>query len=356
MIVDVHGHVSAPEGLYAYKANILSHRGAHGRGGVAVSDDQLREAVESPSASFGISHLEHLDTAGIDVQLISPRPYTMMHSEEPAKLVTWFVEETNNVIHRVCGLYPDRFKAVAGLPQSPATEPAEWVGELRRCVEELGFVGALLNPDPMEGRPPAPPGLGDRYWYPVYEALCELDVPALVHSAGCRPPARESYSLHFILEETVAIASLLDSDVARDFPDLKLVISHGGGAIPYQVGRFLPAAARNRSGVSYYDKLRTLWFDTCLYTRDGIELLLRTVGVDRCLFGSEKPGTGSVRNPANGRWFDDIKVLIDEIDWLDDDDRARLFETNAATLFRLGDLTPVFDEDAAGAATGGGGA
>jgi predicted TIM-barrel fold metal-dependent hydrolase len=335
MIVDVHGHVSAPDGLYAYKANILSHRGAHGRGGVAVSDDQLREAVETANGAFGISHLEHLDAAGIDVQIISPRPYTLMHSEEPAKLVQWFSEETNNVIHRVSQLYPERFRAMAGLPQSPSTTPAEWVGELRRCVEELGFVGALLNPDPMEGQSPPLPGLGDRYWYPVYEALCELDVPALVHSAGCRPPARESYSLHFILEETIAVTSLLDSDVARDFPDLKLIISHGGGAIPYQVGRFLPAAARNPGGGSYYDRMRTLWYDTCLYTREAIELLIHTVGVDRCLFGSEKPGTGSVRNPANGRWYDDIRLLIDEIEWLTDDERARLFAGNTTELFGL---------------------
>ena len=183
MIIDVHGHVSAPDALYAYKANVLSHRGAHGRGRVTATDDQLREAVEQPGGAFGISHLEHLDTAGIDVQLISPRPYTMMHSEDPARIVQWFIEETNNVIHRVCGLYPDRFRGMAGLPQSPSTGPAAWAGELRRCVTELGFVGALINPDPMEGQGPPLPGLGDRFWYPLYEAFCELDVPALIHSA-----------------------------------------------------------------------------------------------------------------------------------------------------------------------------
>jgi predicted TIM-barrel fold metal-dependent hydrolase len=345
MILDVHGHVSAPDGLYAYKANLLSHRGAHGRGGAGLSDDQLRAAVEIPNRAFGISHLEHLDEAGIDVQLISPRPYTMMHSEEPAKLVQWFIEETNNVIHRVCGLYPERFRAMAGLPQSPATGPVAWAGELRRCVEELGFVGALINPDPMEGQGPPLPGLGDRYWYPLYEAFCELDVPALVHSAGCRPPARESYSLHFILEETIAVASLLDSDVHRDFPSLKLIVSHGGGAVPYQVGRFLPGAARNRAAGSYRDRLRTLWYDTCLYTRDAIELLIRTVGADRCLFGSEKPGTGSVRNPASGRWFDDIRLLIDDIDWLTDEDRTCVLAGNAAELFGLAGQLAAADPD-----------
>jgi len=334
VIIDVHGHVTAPESLYAYKAGLLSHRGAHGRGAVSATDDALREAVLAPSHFGGISHLDHLDQAGIDLQLISPRPYTMMHSEEPAKLVQWYTEETNNIIHRVSGLFPDRFGAMAGLPQSPLTDPAEWTKELRRCVEELGFVGCLLNPDPKEGQYPPLPPLGDRYWYPVYEVMCELDVPALVHSASCRPPARETYSLHFIQEETINVASLVDSAVHKDFPELKLVISHGGGALPYQVGRFIAQAVRrNRDPIPYLHRLRTLWFDTCLYTQDAIELLLRTVGVDRCVFGSEKPGTGSGINPENGRWFDDIKLLIDDVAWLSDDDRSDLFERNVRSVF-----------------------
>ncbi|HEY3685349.1 MAG TPA: amidohydrolase family protein [Streptosporangiaceae bacterium] len=335
MIIDVHGHVSAPAGLYAYKANILAHRGAHGRGGSRLSDDDLRAALHEPNPSFGgISHMAHIDGAGVDVQLISPRPYAMMHSEQ-GKLVQWFTEETNDVIGRVRDLYPDRFRGVAGLPQSPELDVAAWAGELRRAVTDLGFVGCLLNPDPYEGTA-VPPALGERYWYPLYEALCELDVPAIIHGAGCRPPTREPYSLHFIQEETVAIWSLLSSSVLTDFPGLKVVVCHGGGAIPYQVGRFLPADVRG-AGEPYMDRLRRLWFDTCLYTRDAIDLLLRTAGVDRCLFGTEKPGTGSQRDPATGRWFDDIHLLIGEIDWLSDADRTRLMSGNAAALFGIGE-------------------
>jgi predicted TIM-barrel fold metal-dependent hydrolase len=335
MIVDVHGHVSAPERLYAYKANLLAHRGAHGRGGVSVTDDELRSAVTHEVGPFGASHMDHLDAAGIDLQIISPRPYQMMHSEQPARIVEWFTEETNNMIYRCCEMFPDRFAGMAGLPQNPATGPAAWIPEMRRAVGELGFVGVLLNPDPMEGQGPTLPPLGDRYWYPIYEALCELDVPALIHSAGCKPPARESYSLHFILEETIAVTSLLASDVRRDFPQLKLIVSHAGGAVPYQVGRFMADAARNPNAESYIDRMRTLWFDTCLYTKDAIELLFKTVGIDRCLFGSEKPGTGSVRDPDSGRWFDDVRVLIEQIDWLSDADRNAIFEQNAKSLFRL---------------------
>jgi 4-oxalmesaconate hydratase len=333
MYIDVHGHVSAPAELYAYKAGLLSHRGAHGRGGAGISDDQIHAALHAPNRSFGNqSHLRHLDEAGIDLQLISPRPYQAMHSESPAKLVEWFTEETNDVIHRVCLAEPGRFRGVAGLPQSMETDPARWMAELRRCVTELGFVGAMLNPDPYEGTR-QPPALGERFWYPVWETLCELDVPALIHSAGCRLPARESYSLHFIQEETLAVNALLSSSVLTDFPDLKIIVSHGGGAIPYQRGRFAPGAIRG--GGRFEDKLRTLYYDTCLYTKDSIELLLRAVGVDRCVFGSEKPGTGSVRDPETGHWIDDIHRLIEDIDWLDDTGRKQLFEANARDLFTL---------------------
>ena len=332
MKIDIHGHLSAPDSLYAYKAGLLAHRGAHGRGGAGITDDSLREALHMPNRSFGgVSHMDHLDEAGVDLQLISPRPYQMMHSEQ-AKLVEWFTEETNDTIAQTCGLEPDRFRGVAGLPQSMETCPDRWVKELRRCVAELSFVGALLNTDPYEGVA-HPPALGDRFWYPVWEALCELDVPALIHSAGCRPPARESYSLHFIQEETLAVAALVASSVFEDFPDLKIVVSHGGGAIPYQRGRFQPAAIRQ--GTTFREKLRLLHYDTCLYTRDSIELLIGAVGVDRCLFGSEKPGTGSTRDPETGRWVDDIHLLIEDIDWLDEEQRSQLFETNACRLFGL---------------------
>lgn len=336
MIIDIHGHVSAPPELYVYKANIMAHRGAHGRGKVSVSDDQLIEAVQKPIPTFGgISHLDHLDVAGIDVQLISPRPFHMMHSERPTKLVRWFTEETNNLIARQCEVLPDRFRPVAGLPQYPHENLDDAIAELERCVREMGFVGCVLNSDPTEGEGPQPPGLGDRYWYPLYEKLCELDVPALLHSAGCRSP-RETYSLHFIVEETISIAHLMDSSVFNDFPDLKIVVSHGGGAIPYQIGRFQARRIRSQPDRERFEEsLRRLYFDTCLYTKDAVESLLRTVGVDRCLFGSEKPGTASAKDPQTGRWMDDIRGLIEDIDWLTENDREAIFTRNAEQVYGL---------------------
>ena len=204
-VIDTHAHVTAPQELYAYKAGLLAHRGAHGRGRISVSDEQILAALNAPTFRT-VSHLEQLKQVGTDMQLVSPRPYTMMHSEKPEKLVRWYIEETNNIIHRQCELLPDTCRGVAGLPQNMGVSVENSLSELERCVKELGFVGCLINPDPNEGQGPTPPGLGDEYWYPLYAKLVELDVPALVHSAGCRRP-REPYSLHFINEESIAIVS-----------------------------------------------------------------------------------------------------------------------------------------------------
>ena len=105
MIIDCHGHVSAPAQLWAYKAVLLASRGSHGRGGVKVTDDEMRAALNAAEI-HPKGHLDALHDHGTDVQLISPRPFQLMHSEKPAKLVHWFAEECHNVIHRQTQMYP----------------------------------------------------------------------------------------------------------------------------------------------------------------------------------------------------------------------------------------------------------
>lgn len=334
MIIDSHAHVSPPVQLWAYKAMLVAHRGAHGRGKVHVSDEEIIAAWDhADMAPHG--HMTHMHNCSIDKQLISPRPFQMMHSEKPGKLVHWFTEETNNIIHRSCQLMPDKFFGIGGLPQV-AGEPVEVViPELERCVKEYGFKGVLLNPDPYENSGVKAPSLGDRYWYPLYEKLCELDVVAHIHSAGSRHPEREPYALHFINEETIAVNGLMFSDVFDDFPQLKVLVSHGGGAIPYQLGRFDSISVRSPRPWRYRDRIKKLYFDTVLYTPEALELLVKVVGADNCLFGAECPGVGSAVNEDTGLTFDNIKPHFDSFGWLSDSDRKKIFEDNARKLFRL---------------------
>jgi OH-DDVA meta-cleavage compound hydrolase len=81
--------------------------------------------------------------------------------------------------------------------------------------------------------------------------------------------------------------------------------------------------------------MRRLYYDTGLYTKEALECLFKAVGTDRCLFGTERPGTGTAIDPKTGKWMDDIKPVIEEIEWLTAEDKQRIFEDNAKELYKL---------------------
>ncbi len=336
MVIDSHAHVTAPDALYVYKAGLIAHRGAHGRGGVNAKDEDIHKALNSPVFG-GSSHLEQLKEAGTDLQIISPRPYQMMTSENP-RIVQWFTEETNNIIEHEVKLYPKTFRGVCGLPLTPGVNPKAVLPYLERCVKEQGFVGCLLNPDPGECSGVETPALGDRFWYPLYEKMVELDIPGHIHSSGCKSD-RLSYSLHFINEESISVVSLLNSSVFSDFPKLKIIVSHGGGAIPYHLGRFEAGALRSGKQ-RFSERMRNLYYDTVLYTAEALELLFKTVGVDRCLFGTERPGVGTVKDPKTGKWLDETRHIIESFEFLSAADKKMIFEDNAKKVFKLDAQAP----------------
>lgn len=337
-VIDIHGHVSAPAELYAYRSILTAGRGAHGRSGVTLPAEKVRAAAAR--------HVGLLDKVGTDVQLISPRPFQLMHSEEPADIVAWWARASNNAVAQQVEAFPERFRGVGSLPQASTSTPADWIDELERCVTELGFVGVLINPDPAEGQELRIPRIGTEWWYPLFEKLVELDVPALIHSGGCRS-WRESYSEHMITEASRTVISLVDSATFADFPELKLVVSHGGGSVPYQIGRWRAARYLEHTEVESYDSksgpppelesfddgLRKLYFDSLVHDGNSLELLLKQIGSDRVLFGTEVPGSGSPIDPRTGRAFDDIKPLLDDIDWLDAESRHAVLEGNARRLY-----------------------
>ncbi|MCC8395841.1 amidohydrolase [Paraburkholderia sp. MMS20-SJTR3] len=324
MIIDSHAHVVMPPQSFRYMAELVG-----GRANPSTTPNIPDEAVRKQAEEL----VRSMDSVGTDVQFISPRPYLQMHSVKPARVTELWTRHCNDLIKRFVDMFPDRFRGVAGLPQFMNESPADkCVAELKRCVNELGFVGTLLNPDPTEGEGPAPAGLGDPFWYPLYEAMTELDVPALIHSAGsCNP--RESYTLKFINEENIAVISLLQSQVFEKFPGLKIIVAHGGGAIPYQMGRFRSWAVRRNDAQTFDQQLKKLYFDTCNYSKDSIELLLKVAGTDNVMFGTEKPGTGSARDPVSGRDYDDMKPVIESIEWLSEEQRKNIFECNCTRVY-----------------------
>ncbi|ODU04520.1 MAG: hypothetical protein ABS81_09620 [Pseudonocardia sp. SCN 72-86] len=326
MIIDAHAHLVAPDSLYAFRAVLLADGGYHD-GSPRIPDDDLARAAAGNVAI--------MDSVGTDLQLLSPRPFHLGSSMQPSRMLGPWIRANNDTIARTVALHPTRFAGVGGLPLAAGEPVSVAFAELDRIVD-MGFVGVLVNPDLHEGRGTTPT-LGDRYWYPLYEKLVERDLPVHIHSAGCYSE-RETYSEHFVTEESVAILSMLRSPVFTDFPSLRVMVSHGGGSVPYQIGRWQaevlhPGFGGGPDAERFETSLRRFWFDSVLHHPPSLELLLRTVGPDRVLFGTEKPGSGSAPNPDTGRDFDDLKPVIEGFGFLDAAARDAVFEGNARTVF-----------------------
>ena len=176
------------------------------------------------------------------------------------------------------------------------------IPEIERCVNEYGFVGVNLNPDPSGGHWNAPP-LTDKVWYPIYEKLCELDVPAMVHVSMSCNPAFHTTGAHYINADTTAFMQLIMSDLFKDFPKLRLIIPHGGGAVPFHWGRYRGLALQNKRTPIEEMIKNNVFFDTCVYHLPGIELLTKVVPIDNILFASEMIGAVQIIDPNTGNYL-----------------------------------------------------
>src|SRR5436190_24149688 len=232
MIIDVHNHIVAGNELQNFQAGLINSAGFHRPAGTVVTEESIQKAKWR-----GHKHSEVLDEVGTDYAFISPRPYTMMHSAKPEKIVHWYCEAVNDALALQVKVEPKKFRAIGGLPQNAGVPVTNTFDEIDRCINDLGFVGIMINPDPYEGSGTPTPGMGDEYWFPLYEKMVQLDIPALIHSASCKDPW-DTYSNYFITTETRCIISMVSSQTFDTFPDLKIIVSHGGGAVPYQVGRY----------------------------------------------------------------------------------------------------------------------
>jgi 4-oxalmesaconate hydratase len=332
MVIDAHGHyTTVPPGLRVFRALQISQMGKPVKSAVTISDDEIR-------ASLDKGQLRLLDERGIDIMLFSPMASAMGHHFGNALISRYWTEVNNDLIHRACKLYPGRFAGVCSLPQSPGVSPRDCAHELERCVNEFGFVGCNLNPDPSGGYWTGPP-LGDEWWYPLYERLEALEVPAMIHASATCNPAFHTTGSHYLNVDATAFLQLMESRVFRDFPRLRIVMPHGGGNVPYQAARYRALAIMNK-WEPFDDFVKRIYFDTTVYNQDAMELLIKVAGIDNIIFASEMLGGVNTIDPASGKSFDDNRRFIDAISWLSEADRQKIFETNARKVYaRLGVLT-----------------
>ena len=327
MIIDCHGHyTTAPEPYTSWREaqQTAFDAGEQPPPAPHVSDDEIRASIEG-------SQLRLMRERGIDLTVFSPRASAMGHHVGDEAVSARWAQLSNDLIARVVELYPDSFIGVCQLPQSPGVPIAHSVAELRRCVAELGFVGCNLNPDPSGGHWTAPP-LTDKSWYPFYEAMVELDVPAMVHVSAVTNVNFHATGSHYLNADTTAFMQFLQADLFTDFPDLRFVIPHGGGAVPYHWGRFRGLAEMLGRPPVEESVMGNVFFDTCVYHQPGIDLLFEVIDVDNILFGSEMVGAVRGIDPRTGHHFDDTRRYVEAVE-LAPGDREKVFELNARRVY-----------------------
>jgi 4-oxalmesaconate hydratase len=325
MIIDVHGHyTTAPKQLSAWRQRQIASAGTPFTEPLTISDDEIRETI-------GNGQLKLQQDRGTDITLFSPTAGGMAHHYGDEETSKQWTRTVNDLIHRVVGLFPENFIGVCQLPQSPGVSPANCIDELVRCVEEYGFVGCNLNPDPTDGYWTGPP-LTDKAWYPLYEKMVDLQVPAMVHvSMSCNPNFHGT-GAHYLNGNTTTFMQFVLGDLFKDFPDLKFVIPHGGGAVPYHWGRYRGIAQdANRPEIDTL--LSNVLFDTCVYHYPGVRFLIDVIGADNVIFASEMIGAVRGVDTRSGHYYDDTKRYVDAVTELSQADRTKIFEGNAMRVY-----------------------
>lgn len=330
LVIDCHGHYTTePQELLDWRKRQIAAIGDRSQmpsvDQLKISDDQLRQSVEG-------AQLKLQRERGTSATIFSPRASGMSHHIGDAAVSAAWSRVSNDLIWRLTKLYPKNFIGVCQLPQSPGVEPKTCIAELTRCVEELGFVGCNLNPDPSGGYWKDPP-LTDRWWYPLYEKMVELDVPGMIHVSAAANPVFHTTGSHYINGDTTAFMQFLMSDLFKDFPTLRLIIPHGGGAVPYHWGRYRGIAQDQKRPPLTESVLKNVFFDTCVYHQPGIDLLTKVIPAENILFASEMVGAVKGIDPTTGFNYDDTRRYIEGSANLSAEQKRAIFADNARRVY-----------------------
>jgi len=325
-VLDIHAHVSFPNNGGNVLASMIASntptkadpRKAGGLPDVGMGEQAIQTRMNR--------HIELMDEANIDAQLLGPRPFMMLGYMQDHLMGPW-ARFNNHMIAKQCEVYPTRFVGAAMLPQNAhADDLKHCLPELEYCHKELGFVGIYLSPDPRGDR--SSPGMDQKYWDPVYEYAQKNKMVIIVHGTNCTDKRiatiPHNYQIGFVWEQYLATQLLSHGDVFKRFPELKVVVCHCGGALD----RFI----KTDHHLAQKDLSKNLFFDTCALDIDYLEAAIKQRGVNNMLFGTETPGSGSAVRPETGRPSDDLVPVISKMSFLSEADKLKIFHGNSAAV------------------------
>jgi aminocarboxymuconate-semialdehyde decarboxylase len=290
--IDLHCHFIPP----ALLDRIAGDGGAHS---ITVTDDERvsfagkRSTQKFPRGMRDLTdRLERMDAQGVDLQIISAW-MDFAALELAATDGAWLARSLNELTIEAIAPHGDRFRAMAAVPLQAPELAAE---ELRYALGELGMVAVeiatTLGASELDD-----PGL-DPFWSAAEELNALVLVHPMTQSIGYERLSR-SYFLDNIVsnpaEGAVAAANLIFGGVLAKYPRLKVCLTHGGGFLPYQIGR-LDRGYKAKPDVTALSVdsppsafLRRFYYDTVLHSTEAVRFLVERVGGDRVVLGSDYP-------------------------------------------------------------------
>lgn len=330
MIIDTHAHLYPEAYLDLIEAQgdkypVRIGRNAEGHR-VLIFDN--REFFTFFPGFYDVDvRLAEMEAAGVDFQVLSIAP-PMVFWADP-DLGREICRVFNDALAEVVRAHPDRFVALAALPLQ---DPPSAIRELERAVKELGMRGCLLGSN-IRGQ-----DLDGEQFEDFFAALSEMDTPAYVHPI--LPAGRErmrEYRLDILLgfpvDTTIAAARLVFSGVLERYPNLRLILSHLGGTLPFLAGRLADGfdsfeGIEKRISGSARDYFRMFYLDTIAFDPEILAFGARFAGVEKIVFGTDSPFFGE----KNLR---DCLAVVNDCDPLSVADRQAILTETPKKLFGI---------------------
>jgi len=279
--------------------------------------------------------LRMMDEGGIELSVLSLLSPGIQALWDPAVAVDWAHRLNDHAADQVARR-PDRFAAFAALPLQ---DPDAAIAELRRCVLDLGFKGALVNGFSQVGAEDTAVYLDDPRYRPFWSAVQDLDVPLYLHPRDSLPSRGEIYEGHpwllgsawgFSVETGTHALRLMGSGLFDEFPRVQVILGHFGELLPVNIWRtdhrleVAPRGIPALKPMAHY--LRTNFHLTTSgnYRTPALLNALLEVGADRLMFATDYPFE-AMRDATE--WFDGLEI--------NDADRAKISHENARRLLKL---------------------
>jgi 4-oxalmesaconate hydratase len=326
MIIDSHQHFVR----LAKHPEVEGYREAQLAGKDAGEPPEIGDAAVTQTIQTVLGLMEK---RSIDMAFASPRAKAMATHDGTVEQNAIWADLNNSLVLRACKLNQGRFAPVGMLGQHP-TCPADRVAKQMERWAGEGFVAFNFDPDGTGGKWTNKPFTG-KHNYPVFEAAQALDVPLVVHGSESINPNFPHTAVQYLVADITGFVQLMMAkELFKDFPRLRFLVPHGGGALPCQIGRWR-ALAKYSNWASPDEILGAgnVFVDTCVYNHLNMRMLFDAVPLDNILFGSECDGAfPGVVNPETNDHADNTRRYVDDSP-LTAADKDRLFHGNARRVY-----------------------